>query len=306
MAQPDEHEALAKAFSGFGVDENSLVKVLGKWHPEQRKSFRQATHLFHRDERLFEKWNEVYIALLEREFMRLKSAVVLWAMHPWERDARLAKEALSNGPQAYGVLIEVVCTRSAEEWLGARRAYHSLYDQSVEEDVAYNVKGAEGKLLVALVSSYRYEGPNVNEDVAKAEAALLLNAITAAADKAVEDDEVVRILSTRSKSHLKAIYSNLDQDLDAGQNLKDTLDCLCSPHTYFSSVLDSALKHDADEARKEALTRVLVTRADVDIKEISEVYKSQYGVSLSEKIDEMTKGNFKQFLLTLVARGANE
>uniref|UniRef100_A0A7N0T397 Annexin ANNAT3 n=1 Tax=Kalanchoe fedtschenkoi TaxID=63787 RepID=A0A7N0T397_KALFE len=305
MARSDEHESLAKAFSGFGVDESCLVRVLGKWHPEERKSFRKATPFFLQDDRLFERWDDHYIALLEREFMRLKSAVVLWAMHPWERDARLAKEALiKGGPHSYGVLIEVVCTRSADDWLGARRAYHSLYDHSIEEDVAYNVKGAEAKLLVGLVSSYRYEGPKVNEDVVKSEAALLLKAIRDKEQKAIDDDEIVRILSTRSKPHLKAIYNHLNnQELNTDPSLKDTVHCLCSPETYFSSVLDSALKHGADEASKEALTRVIVTRADVDLKEINEAYVSKYGVSLSEKINEMTSGNFKEFLLTLVARG---
>lgn len=75
-----------------------------------------------------------------------QNAVVLWTMHPWERDARLVKEALEKGPQLYGIIVEVACTRSAEELLGARRAYHSLFDHSIEEDVAHHIKSNERKV----------------------------------------------------------------------------------------------------------------------------------------------------------------
>lgn len=54
---------------------------------------------------------------------------------------------------------------------------------------------------------------------------------------------------------------------------------------------------------KKALTRVIVTRADTDMKEIKEEYNKQYGVSLSEKIEDTSNGNYKDFLLTLIARG---
>ncbi|KAJ6392870.1 hypothetical protein OIU77_022367 [Salix suchowensis] len=171
-------EALAKAFTGLGIDEKSLIENLGKSHPEHRALFRKRTpHFFIEDERSFERWNDHCVRLLKHEFVRFKNALVLWAMHPWERDARLVKEALKKGPQSYGVIVEIACTRSSEELLGARKAYHSLFDQSIEEDVATHIHGSERKLLVALVSAYRYEGPKVKEDAAKSEAKILANAI---------------------------------------------------------------------------------------------------------------------------------
>lgn len=72
--------------------------------------------------------------------------MVFWAMHPWERDARLVKNALLKEPQLCSVVVEIACTRSSEELLGARKAYHSLYDHSIEEDVAVMVPGPECKV----------------------------------------------------------------------------------------------------------------------------------------------------------------
>ena len=65
--------------------------------------------------------------------------MVLWAMHPWERDARLAHHVLHQHHPA-AIVVEVACTRSADELLGARRAYQALYHHSLEEDVAYRAR----------------------------------------------------------------------------------------------------------------------------------------------------------------------
>ncbi|KAL7238467.1 hypothetical protein ACSBR2_004548 [Camellia fascicularis] len=314
MAVPlsNEIEALTKAFTGFGVDEKSLISTLGKWHPEHTKSFRQGTHFFIQDDRLFERWVDGHVEQLHREFLRFKSAVVLWTMHPWERDARLIKDALNDGPKSYNVVIEIGCTRSSEELLGARKAYHSIFERSIEEDVAFHVNTIERNLLVALVSSYRYEGTRVHQETAKSEAKTLCTAIKNAGKKnPIADGEVVRILSTRSKLHLKAVFNhykeisgnNIDEDLVAHSSLKDTVQCLSTPYAYFIRVLDAAMSPGVDENTKEGLTRVIVTRADVDMKVIKEEYHKQNKVTLTEKIERVTKGNFKDFLMILLARG---
>lgn len=72
----------------------------------------------------------------------------------------------------------------------------------------------------------------------------------------------------------------------------------------FAQVLDSSLRNDTDRKTKKALTRVIVTRADTaDMKDIKEEYLKLYGVSLPQKIEDVACGNYKDFLLTLVARG---
>lgn len=313
MAETHEHEAVTKAFSGLGIDEKALVSILGRWKHEHKHSYRQGTRdMFIPDERQFEKFHEDQVARITHEILRFKNAVVLWAMHPWERDARFLKEALT-GREASNVIIEIACTRSADELLGARKAYHSLFDHSIEEDVASHVRGHERKLLVSLVSAYRYEGPRVREDAAKSEATELHQAIKNAGKKfPVEDDEVVRILSTRSKLHIKSVYKHykelfgtyLDQDLqgDFNSSLRTAVLCLCAPEIYFSEALDVALKKGADEFTQQALTRVIVCQADVNMKEIKDAYHQKYGVQLTQKIEETAQGNYKDLLLTLLAR----
>ncbi|XVF41149.1 hypothetical protein PTKIN_Ptkin01aG0256900 [Pterospermum kingtungense] len=246
MAHPAEVEVLNKALSGIGVDEKSIISILGKSHHEHQRSIRKGcSKFFFEDERQFERWDDTAIKNLKLEFKRFKDAVVYSLMHPWERDARLLKKALKKGPQQYYVIVEIACTRSSDQLLGARKAYHSLYDRSIEEDLAAHVKASERKLLVALVSAYRYEGPKVKEDTAKSEAKALLNAIkNADKRKPIEDEEVITILTTRSKPHLREVYeqykkisgNTITQDLEAEMFLRETIECLCTPHTYFTKV----------------------------------------------------------------------
>lgn len=62
------------------------------------------------------------------------------------------------------------------------------------------------------------------------------------------------------------------------------------------------MRKESDHNTKKALTRVIVSRADVDMKEIKEEYNSLYGVPLTQKIEDNANGNYKDFLLSLITR----
>ena len=136
---------------GLGVDEAALVAALGRWRrqPERRAQFRRGFPGFFSASAGagagIERCEDEYLRHLEDEFARFRDAAVLWALHPWERDARWAHQALHGAAPAHprGVLlVEVACTRAADDLLGARRAYQALHQSSLEEDVAYGVKDA--------------------------------------------------------------------------------------------------------------------------------------------------------------------
>ena len=68
------------------------------------------------------------------------------------------------------------------------------------------------QLLVALVSPYRYEGNKVKVDLVKNDANALASAIKNTEKQSLlEDDEVLRILTTRSKPHLKEVCEQYKQ-----------------------------------------------------------------------------------------------
>ncbi|XVF21493.1 hypothetical protein REPUB_Repub12eG0094800 [Reevesia pubescens] len=149
--------------------------------------------------------------------------------------------------------MEIACTRSANQLLNARQAYHACYKKSLEDDVAQHTIGDFRKLLLPLVSAYRYEGDDVNTTLAKSEAKLLHEKIS---HEAYSDDDLIRVFSIRSKSqinatlnHYKNEYGNdINKDLKPDSEdeflalLRATVKCLVRPEIYFEEVLHLAIK----------------------------------------------------------------
>lgn len=65
------------------------------------------------------------------------------------------------------------------------------------------------QLLVPLVSAFRYEGPEVNTRLARTEARTLHQKIS---EKAYNDDELIRIVTTRSKRQLNATLNHYNNE----------------------------------------------------------------------------------------------
>ncbi|KAK4372252.1 hypothetical protein RND71_007636 [Anisodus tanguticus] len=237
---------------GLGVDEKSFISILGKWDTKQRQFYRKNTgEFFKEDERQFERWDEAHVLQMRQEFLRLKDAVVVYTMHPWERDARLFKEALAKEvqPQLH-IIIETAATRSSEQLLGARRAYHSLFEHSIEEDIASHIHSPERK----------------GQELAKSEAKWFLKAIKDGGMKElIEDEEVVKALY----AYYKEISGNYLDELDFKTN--STMPLYTSNIFQF---LDASLRLDVDEPARDSVTRVIATRADEDIKQIAEEFLS--------------------------------
>ncbi|RWV92493.1 hypothetical protein GW17_00045124, partial [Ensete ventricosum] len=187
---------------------------------------------------------------------------------------------------------------------------HGSFERCEDDFVrSLKVEFARFKLLVGLVSAYRYEGSRVDDDVAKSEAKALGHAIkSAGTEDPVENYEVIRILTTRSKAHLKETFrhynglygKSIEQDFAGESCLGETVQCLGSSASYFSKVIDKAFREEADKNAKDALTRVVVSRSDVDIEEIKAVYEQQHKAKLEDKIVKNTRGNYRDALLSLV------
>lgn len=102
--------------------------------------------------------------------------------------------------------------------------------------------------MVRLVSSYRYSGELVDEELARAEAAELHDAVVAR--KQPLHGDAVRIISSRSKPQLKATFERYKQE--QGKAIDDVLEerrsdqlavmlktavwCLTSPEKHFAEV----------------------------------------------------------------------
>ncbi|XP_023766615.1 annexin Gh1 [Lactuca sativa] len=300
----EDCEQLRKAFAGWGTNEALIIEILAHRNGAQRKKIQET---------YFETYGEHLLKDLDSELSSdFQRVVLLWTLDPAQRDAYLANEATKKLTASNWVLMEIACTRSSHHLLAVRNAYHAKYKKSIEEDVAHHTSGDFRKLLVPLVSAFRYEGDEVNMTLAKSEAKIVHQKIC---DKAYTDDELIRILTTRSKAQLNATcnqYNNqfgnaITKDLKADPEdeylkfLRSTIKCLTVPEKYYEKVLRLAInKLGTDEL---ALTRVVVTRAEVDLQRIAEEYQRRNSVPLDRAIAGDTSGDYKKMLLALMGHG---
>ncbi|XP_021887431.1 annexin-like protein RJ4 [Carica papaya] len=297
----EDAEALRKAFAGLGTNEKAIISILGHRNAAQRKQIRVEYELLYKED---------FLSRLESELTRdFKRAVYLWMLEPADRDAVFVHEAIKKHKIEYQVLIEISCTRSPEELFAIRRAYQVRYKLSLEEDVACHTSGDIRKLLIALLTTFRYNGNEINDKLASSEADILRDAIK---DKVYNHDEVVRIISTRSKAQLSATFNchkekqgafiseELLGDLhnDLAVMLYGAILCLIDPKEYFEWVLHKSMQGIGTD--EDALTRVIITRAEKDLLYIKELYHKKNGKLLAHDVAGDTSRHYKHFLLTLL------
>ncbi|XP_027909590.1 annexin D3 [Vigna unguiculata] len=302
-----DSERLRKAFQGFGTDERALILVLGHRNAQQRKEIAETYK---------QLYNESLIDRLHSELSGdFRNAIILWTYEPPERHARLANSALKakrKGIKQLQVLVEITCASNPNHLVAVRQAYCSLFDSSLEEDIIANVAAPLKKLLVSLVSSYRYDKVAVNLEVAKSEASKLHEAIN---NKKLDDDHIVWTLSTRNLFQLRetfACYKNLygntlEQGIKSCGNgdletlLQLVILCIDSPEKHFAKVIrDSIVGFGTDE---DSLNRAIVTRAEVDLLKVRFEYSNMFKCSLDDDVIGDTSGDYKDFLMTLLGRG---
>ncbi|KAK6119225.1 hypothetical protein DH2020_047040 [Rehmannia glutinosa] len=294
-------EALRKACQGWGTDEKAIISILGRRNAIQRKLIRQAYE---------DLYQEDLVKRLESELSG--KAVYRWILDPEDRDAVLLHVAIKKTPILdYRVIVEFSCIYSPEELLAIKRAYQIRYKHSLEEDLAQHTTGDLRKLLVGLVSIYRYKGEEINVKLANSEADKLHGAIK---EKGFNDEEVIRIITTRSKAQLLATLNHYKDDHGSSitKHLRDdpssdylcalrtAVRCINDHHKYYEKVIRLALnKAGTDE---DSLTRVVVTRAEKDLKEIKELFHKRNSIPLDHAVAKDTSGHYKAFLLTLLGK----
>ncbi|TXG55965.1 hypothetical protein EZV62_017278 [Acer yangbiense] len=320
----EDAESLNKACKGWGTNEKAIISILGHRTAAQRQQIRLAYQ---------ELYQEDLVKRLESELSGdFEKAVYRWILDPADRDAVLANAAIRKlvNPD-YHVVLEIACIRSPEELLAVRRAYQARYKHSLEEDVAAHTTGdirqafriicmvtmfvvVLSQLLVALVTAFRYTGDEINARLAKSEAGILHDAIK---DKAFNHEEVIRIVSTRSKAQVMATFNCYrddqgtsitkkllgeggDHGTEFTKALRTAIRCLNDSKKYFEKVLRNAMKGMGTD--EDALTRVIVTRAEKDLKDIKEYYYKRNSVPLEQAVAKDTSGDYKDFLLTLLGK----
>uniref|UniRef100_A0A0C9S4X9 Annexin n=1 Tax=Wollemia nobilis TaxID=56998 RepID=A0A0C9S4X9_9CONI len=294
---------LYRAFKGLGCDTKKVIEILGHRDARQRPFLRQAYSTMYADDLL---------RRLDSELRgNLKKAVNLWMCDPAERDAVLLRDALAGAGTKDKTLIEIICSRTPSQLQLIRQAYYARYNKFVEKDVESDTSGYYQKLLLAYLSSGRYEGPQVDMRLAEMDAKALYKA--GEGRMGTDEGTFIQIFSTRSSAQLAAsasvYHSMYKHDLekaikretsgDFEDALRAIVKCIRNPEKYFAEILYKSMKGlGTDDA---ALIRVVVTRAEIDMEYIKAEFANTYKKTLERMISSDTSGDYRAFLLTLVS-----
>ncbi|CAN4092695.1 unnamed protein product [Withania somnifera] len=301
----DDAILLHKAFKGFGCDKAAVINILAHRDATQRGLIQQEYRTMYSE--------ELTKRLVKELSGKLEKAVLLWMYDPAGRDAILVRQALSADTIDLRAATEVICSRTTSQIAHFKQLYHSMNGTYLEHDIELHASGDHKKLLLAYVSTTRYEGPEVDRATVDHDA----KALYKAGEKKLGTDEktFIRIFSERSRAHLaavsaayhsmysrtlkKAVKSETSGLFEFG--LLTILQCAENPAKFFAKELHKAMKGLG--TNDTTLIRIIVTRTEIDMQYIKAEYQRKYKKSLNDAVHSETSGDYRTFLLSLLGAG---
>ncbi|KAJ0806601.1 putative annexin [Helianthus annuus] len=298
----DDAIQLYKAFKGLGCDTATVIGILAHRDATQRVYIRQEYQTMYAQ--------DILKRLASELSGHLQIAVSYWMHDPAARDAHILKKGLTKSFIDLEGVTEVICSRTSSQLQAVTQIYHSTFGTHLENDIKLQIFGDNQKILLAYISKQRYEGMEVDREMAAKDA----KALYKAGEKRLGTDEkvFVQIFSERSGAHLVAI-NTCYHDMYGGSLKKAVkketsglfktalltiLQCAENPAKYFAKMLYKAMKGLGTFDTR--LIRVIVTRAEMDMQYIKAEYRKKYNKSLNDAVHSETSGHYRTFLLSLL------
>ncbi|TNN00483.1 hypothetical protein fugu_011729 [Takifugu bimaculatus] len=285
-----------------GVDEQTIIDVLTK------RTYSQRREIAFSYERKAKK--DMITALKGALSGSLESVILGLMKSTTQYDASEIRGSIKGLGTDEETLIEILCSRSNTELLEIKQVYKELFKKELDKDVAGDTSGNFAKLLLALVQAKRAEPSAVvdSEKIDQDARALYQAGIGV---KGTDVPTWISIMSERSVPHLQKVfqryksYSPYDMQESIIKEVKGDLQksflvivqCVENKQLYFAKRLNEAMKGKG--AKEKLLTRIIVSRCEVDLKKVCSEYKAHFGESLQKAIQEHTKGDYQKVILSL-------
>uniref|UniRef100_A0A9J8CH55 Annexin n=2 Tax=Cyprinus carpio TaxID=7962 RepID=A0A9J8CH55_CYPCA len=282
------------------VDEQTIIDVLTKRTYNQR---REIAFAYER------RAKKDMISALKGALSGSLETVILGLMKSTAQyDASEIKASIKGLGTDEESLIEILCSRSNAELKEIKKVYKELFKKDLEKDVAGDTSGDFAKLLLALA---KRDEPSSIIDYQKIDEDARALYDAGVKRKGTDVKCWISIMSERSVPHLQKVferyksYSPYDMQESIRKEVKGDLEksfltlvqCFENKQLYFANRLQDAMKSKG--AKEKVLTRIIVSRCEVDLKKIRQEFKAHHGKSLYQTIAEHTKGDYQRALLSL-------
>uniref|UniRef100_A0A3Q2FT69 Annexin n=1 Tax=Cyprinodon variegatus TaxID=28743 RepID=A0A3Q2FT69_CYPVA len=270
-----------------GVDEQTIIDIL------TRRSYEQRREIAFEYERIAKK--DLNAALKGALSGSLESLMLGLMKSTAQFDASELKSSMKGLGTDEEALIELVCSRNNEELTEIKKVYREMFKKELEKDISGDTSGNFEKLLLALVQSGS-EPLNVN--FCFCISMLSAQALYEAGVKRKGTDVTtwISIMSQRSIPHLQKVferyksYSPYDMKESIRKEVKGDMEksfltlveCFENRQLYFANRLFEAMKNKG--AKEKVVTRIMVSRCEVDLMKIRSEFKRQHKKSLYQTI----------------------
>ncbi|KAK1263564.1 hypothetical protein QJS04_geneDACA009415 [Acorus gramineus] len=242
--------------------------------------------------------------------IEVRTLLYLWMLEPHEMNAVLAREALRD--VNYEALIEMYVTCKSSQHFLINQAYRGIFKSHLDQEIIISEPSHPyQRILIALAASHKAHHSEISRYIAKCDAQRLYEAgegKTGAFDESV----VIETFTKRSLPQMKLTFSSYKgifgheytkslKKESCGEfedSLRVVIKCMCDPPKHFSKKLYSSMKGRKNNTRD--LVRIMVTRAEMDMAEIREVFQKKYGMKLEDAIREaIPDEDYKDFLVAI-------
>ncbi|XP_056314266.1 annexin A3a isoform X2 [Danio aesculapii] len=286
--------ALRKAIEGFGTNEKTLIEILTHRSSSQKQEIAKAYR---------ETTKRILVNDLKGETHGDFEKVLVGLARPLAvNDAEWLHNAMKGAGTNNNILIEILSSRTNKQIKELSAAYAEETKKTLIQALKTEVSGHYGKAIILLAEGARDENPSVNVDKAREDA----QALYQAGEKRLGTDEskFIEILCKRSFPQLRQTtleYKNFSKNTlqksiekEMSGNLEDLLvsivKCAISTPAYFAEKLSKSMKGvGTDET---TLTRVMVSRGEIDMLDIRAEYKTLYKRSLYKAISSDVSGYY--------------
>jgi hypothetical protein len=231
---------------------------------------------------------------------------------PSERDATYLYRAMKGVGTDEEAVIEVLCSRSNVEIMKIKEEYRQLFKEDLEKRVYSETSGNLRKILISILQCQRSENSVPND----AECRQIAEDLYKAGEGKLGTDEPFfnKVFALSSPPELYSInnyytqFSNrtlkqaVDKEFsgDAKLALNTILEAIISPANYFAGRINRSVKGLG--TKDKMLIRNVVSREEVDMKEVRESYRNLFGKDMVEDIRSDTSGDHQKILCALASR----
>ena len=279
-------EAIKNAIKGLRTDEDTIIKILANRTNDQRQSIKQY---------YMQTYSQDLIYVLKKALHgKFEDAVVALFDTPFELDCKALNTAMKGLGTRDETLIEIIATRPNYRLAQDKALYNQLYGKDLIEHVKKETSGTFEKILVGLLECKKNETAMADPNQCRMDAERLYQA--GEGRIGTNEAEFVNIFTTRSSAQLagiaaqyqalsgKSLYQVIDSEFsgNAKKALNSILLATINPSEYFARRINDSMKGIG--TRDAMLIRLLISRDEVDMPQIKNIYRHLFGKDMIEAI----------------------